>query len=163
MFLCWRRDVVHISGHVGTLCSVTDSARPFSRIFSKIVPQRKKRFRYFFTYSVKRPREKKMVGNHFGRNCKRSALLVRIPKQSPSLYLGFILVMGSVKLCFANTFSPNGQIIVMVSCHAVFRMAVSRHDLYDITTRCIMHVPPTTAEIVIRHRVVLVCCFQCYN
>ena len=44
-----------------------------------------------------------------------------------------------------------GHMFVSVSCHAVFRMAPSRHDLVDIWTRHILHVPPTTAELVIRH------------
>ena len=44
-----------------------------------------------------------------------------------------------------------GHILVTVSCHASLRMAFSRHDLFDIWTRCILHVPPTAAELVICH------------
>ena len=36
--------------------------------------------------------------------------------------------------------------MVTVSCHAVFRMAISRHDFFDIWTGCILHVPPTMAN-----------------
>ena len=54
-----------------------------------------------------------------------------------------------------------GQIIVTGSCHAVFRVAFSRHDLFHTWTKYILHVPPTTAVLVNRHRVVLVCCSQC--
>ena len=39
---------------------------------------------------------------------KHHALLLRIPSQIPNLHLRFILFMGSVELCFANTFSANG-------------------------------------------------------
>ena len=39
---------------------------------------------------------------------KHSALLFRIPSQIPYWYLGCILFIGSVVICFASTFSPNG-------------------------------------------------------
>ena len=39
---------------------------------------------------------------------KHSALLFRMPSQIQNLYLGFILFIGSVEICVANTFSLNG-------------------------------------------------------
>ena len=48
-----------------------------------------------------------------------------------------------------------GQIHVTVSGPAIFRMVFSRHDLFDIWTGCILHVPSTTTESV------LMCCLQC--
>ena len=38
---------------------------------------------------------------------KHSALLFPITSQVPNVRLGFILFMGSVETCFANTISPN--------------------------------------------------------
>ena len=56
---------------------------------------------------------------------KHSALLLRIPSQIPNLYLRFILFMGSVELCFANTCSPNGT-NSCIGLFPVFRTASSR-------------------------------------
>ena len=59
-----------------------------------------------------------------------------MPCQIPKLYQGFILFMESVKMFFANTFSPKKQTLPTVSCHAVSRMVFSRHDLSDTWMPC---------------------------
>ena len=40
--------------------------------------------------------------------CTPNETLFRIPSQIPYWYLGFILFIGSVVICLASTFSPNG-------------------------------------------------------
>ena len=77
---------------------------------------------------------------------KHSALLFRIPIQIPNLYLGFLMFVKSVEIALPTLSHQVGQILVLASCHAVSRMASSRHDPFDIWTGCILHVPPTTAE-----------------
>ena len=76
-----------------------------------------------------------------------SATSFFMPCQIPNLYQGFILFMESVKVFFANTFSPRRQTLLTVSCHAVSRIVFSRHDLSDTWNGCNVRVPPTTAEL----------------
>ena len=61
---------------------------------------------------------------------KHSAPLFRIPGQIQNLDLGSIPFVRSAEICFSYTISPNGKVMVTVSCHAVFRMAISRHDFF---------------------------------
>ena len=64
---------------------------------------------------------------------KHYALLFLIPNRVTNMYLGFILFMGSVEICLANTFSPNG----------IFQMVFSRRDHSNTWIACCLHLPPT--------------------
>ena len=79
---------------------------------------------------------------------KHSALLFLIPSQVPNLYLGFILFMGYVEICFANTFSKNGT----NSCDGFLPCSLSNWrspvaTLCGTKTRCCLRVPPSTARL----------------
>ena len=67
-------------------------------------------------------------------------IVVSHSKQNSELVSGIHQFMGYTEICCANTFLSNGT----NSC--VFQMAPSRHDPFDIWTRCILHIPPTTLE-----------------
>ena len=68
-------------------------------------------------------------------------------KPNPELVSGIRSVHGIFGDLFCqHVFAKMGHILCRFLCHAVFRMAFSRHELFDIWTEFILHVPPTMAE-----------------
>ena len=54
--------------------------------------------------------------------------------------------MHSVHLLCQHFLTKWDTFLCRLSCHAVFQMVFSRHDLFGIWTGCILHAPPSTAE-----------------
>ena len=71
---------------------------------------------------------------------KHSVLLLLVPNKIPNSFMGFILLMGSVKICLDNTFSPIGT----NSCDGFLRCNVSKGALTNSLTpgqdaNCVFH------------------------